>query len=203
MRAVAAGPSASARVTILTAGVAAALLAAVAAPAQAVTSTHPDRPIRLTVPFAPGGNIDVNARTVAPGFSEILGQQVVIDNRGGAGGRIGTAMAAKSPPDGYTLVLGDNGVFVVQPAFTDDLEYKPLRESSTSTTIGRPAATPKDIVQKVRDALVVGLEQPRVRQIFENAGGKVMIEHARGLRSPHAGRARAPGAHPQRDRHQA
>jgi len=282
-------------------------LMAIPAVGQAATPGYPEKPIRMIVPYAPGGNIDTTARAIAPGLTEVLGQQILIDNRGGAGGRIGTALGAKAPPDGYTLTLGANGVFVVQPAFNDDLEYKPLRdfvftspislmpgvlvvhpslpvrtvkdvislansrpgellmasagvgsnthltgelfqsmakvrflhvpykgsgagsadllggqvhlsfepastpiahirsgklraiavtsitrsrqlpdiptidesgvrgfESTTSTVIALPAATPKDILQRVRDALRVVLDQPRTRQTFEKAGGEVM-----------------------------
>ena len=60
-------------------------------------AAYPEKPIRIIVPYAPGGNIDVNARIVAPGLSERLGQPVVVENRGGAGSRIGTEMAAKAP----------------------------------------------------------------------------------------------------------
>ena len=59
---------------------------------------YPDKPIRIIVPFAPGGNIDITARTIAPGLSEFLGQPVVVDNRGGAGGKQGTEIAAKAAP---------------------------------------------------------------------------------------------------------
>jgi tripartite-type tricarboxylate transporter receptor subunit TctC len=89
---------------------------------------YPVKPIRIVVAFAPGGNIDITARTVAPGLSEILGQPVVVDNRGGAGGRIGSTLVAKSPPDGYTVLLGAAGTLAVQPAFHDDIEYQPLRD---------------------------------------------------------------------------
>jgi tripartite-type tricarboxylate transporter receptor subunit TctC len=108
-------------------------LAALAAlPAYAAQSdsaaAYPTKPVRIVVPFAPGGNIDITARAVSPGLGEVLGQAVVVDNRGGAGGRIGTALVAKSAPDGYTLLLGASGTLAVQPAFHDDPGYQPLRD---------------------------------------------------------------------------
>lgn len=97
-------------------------------PAIVYTQGYPSKPIRIIVPFTPGGNIDITARTIAPGLSEILGQGVLVDNRSGAGGRIGSALVAKSPPDGYTLLLGAPGTLVAQPVFHDDIEYQPLRD---------------------------------------------------------------------------
>src|SRR5829696_6471187 len=91
-------------------------------------AAYPEKPIRIIVPFAPGGNIDITARTIAPGLTEFLGQPVIVDNRGGAGGRIGATLVAKSPPDGYTMLLGASGTLAVQPAFHDDLEYQPFRD---------------------------------------------------------------------------
>lgn len=96
-----------------------------AAPAAAA---FPEKPVRIVVAFAPGGNIDITARTIAPGLQEALGQPVLVDNRGGAGGRIGATLVAKSPPDGYTVLLGASGTLAVQPAFHDDIEYQPLRD---------------------------------------------------------------------------
>src|SRR4051812_20454566 len=110
-------------------------VAAVSTAHAAQTDTYPTRPIRIVVPFAPAGNIDINARIVAPGMSEILGQPMVVDNRGGAGGRIGTELVAKSPPDGYTLLLGASGTLAVQPAFHDQLGYQPLRDFAFTSII--------------------------------------------------------------------
>ena len=85
---------------------------------NAAQAAYPDRPIRLIAPFAPGGNIDITARTVAPGMGADLGQSVIVENRGGAGGRIGTEIVAKSVADGYTLLLGSSGSLTVNPAFS-------------------------------------------------------------------------------------
>jgi tripartite-type tricarboxylate transporter receptor subunit TctC len=80
-------------------------------------AAYPDKPMRIIVPFAPGGNIDINGRVVASGLTLLLGQSVIVDNRAGAGGRIGTEAAAKAPPDGYTALLGSSGALTLNPAF--------------------------------------------------------------------------------------
>ena len=100
---------------------AASLLAA----ASVAHAAYPERAIRIIVPYPPGGNIDITARTLAPGFTEALGQQVVIDNRGGAGGTIGTELAAKSAPDGYTLLLTNPGAFATNQYLYKEMKYKP------------------------------------------------------------------------------
>jgi tripartite-type tricarboxylate transporter receptor subunit TctC len=102
---------------------------------------YPSKPIRIIVPFAPGGNIDINARIIAPGLTEVLGQPVVVDNRGGAGGRIGSSMAAKAPPDGYTLMLGAPGTLVSQPVFHDNIDYHPLRDFVYTSRISLVTST--------------------------------------------------------------
>lgn len=103
----------------------AALLAAacaVLAPAQATAQKFPEKPIRFIVPFPPGGGNDILARVLAPKMSESLGQPVVIDNRAGAGGNIGTDLAAKSAPDGYTIVIASNQV-TMNPALYAKLPF--------------------------------------------------------------------------------
>jgi tripartite-type tricarboxylate transporter receptor subunit TctC len=92
------------------------------APAQSVAQKFPEKPIRFIVPFPPGGGNDILARMLAPRMAEGLGQPVVIDNRAGAGGNIGTDLAAKSPPDGYTIVIASNQV-TMNPALYSKLPF--------------------------------------------------------------------------------
>ena len=99
----------------------AAILAAVAVASPlgpATGQSYPSRPITLVIPFAPGGSTSIVGRTVADKMSEILGQQIVVDNRGGAGGTVGTRAVAKSAPDGYTLLLGYTGTLAIGPRST-------------------------------------------------------------------------------------
>src|SRR3970282_1407297 len=86
------------------------------APGPAPAQGYPARPIRLIVPFPPGGGTDVSARILAQALSEGPGWQIVVENRPGATGRIGTELAAKGPPDGYTLSLGTAGPNPILPA---------------------------------------------------------------------------------------
>ena len=88
----------------------------------ALAQEFPNRPVRIVVPWPPSGNVDITARTVAPAFGEALGQQVIVENRAGAGGRIGTEAVAKSPADGYALLLGSSGTVTAGPALTVPLE---------------------------------------------------------------------------------
>jgi tripartite-type tricarboxylate transporter receptor subunit TctC len=101
-------------------------LAVLAASAHA--QEFPNRPVRIVVPWPPSGNVDITARSVAPAFGEALGQQVIVENRAGAGGRIGTEAVAKSPPDGYTLLLGSSGTITAGPAVWKSLSFDPLKD---------------------------------------------------------------------------
>src|SRR5688572_5790415 len=94
---------------------AAAFALACTAAGTAHAQTYPAKPIRMIVPFAPGGNTDIIARVFAPKMGEVLGQQIVIDNRGGAGSTIGTEAAARAAPDGYTL-LTVSAAHTINPA---------------------------------------------------------------------------------------
>src|SRR6266540_2748054 len=104
----------------------AALLAAQTAPAFA--QDYPSRPIALIVPYAAGGGNDLMARTAAEKMSAALGQQIVIENRGGAGGSIATRQVARAAPDGYTLGLGGTGTLAVDPTLYPNVGYDPRRD---------------------------------------------------------------------------
>lgn len=97
-----------------------------ARPSQA--QDYPVRPITLVVPFAAGGGNDVIARLVAEKMSRTLGQQIIIDNKGGAGGSVGTRQVAKSPPDGYTLGLGGTGTLAIAPSLYPNAGYNPRKD---------------------------------------------------------------------------
>jgi tripartite-type tricarboxylate transporter receptor subunit TctC len=89
---------------------------------------YPVKPIRLVVPFAPGGSTDTIARLIGQKLDEALGQQVIIDNRPGAGGNLGVDYVAKSAPDGYTLIFGHVGTFGFGPSLYAKLPYDPIRD---------------------------------------------------------------------------
>ncbi len=105
----------------------AALLPGAAVP-PACAAEYPARPVRLIVPFPPGGGNDILARAVGQRLSPIIGQQVIIDNRGGAGGQLGAELAAKAEPDGYTLFLGSIGNLTFLPVLQSRLPYDPIRD---------------------------------------------------------------------------
>jgi tripartite-type tricarboxylate transporter receptor subunit TctC len=104
------------------------LLAALFLSAAAWGQDYPARPVRLIVPYGPGGASDFAARVVQPRMSEALGQQVVVDNRAGASGNIGTEVAAKSPPDGYTVLLGTIATMAINPSLFPRFPVRPLRD---------------------------------------------------------------------------
>jgi tripartite-type tricarboxylate transporter receptor subunit TctC len=100
---------------------------------------YPNRPITLIVPFAAGGSTDVIGRLVADGLSRVIGQIVVVDNRGGAGGSLGTAAIAKATPDGYTIGMGTASTLAINPATYKSLPFDVLNDL---TPIGNIAAVP-------------------------------------------------------------
>ncbi len=105
----------------------------------AAAQNYPDKPIRLIVPFAPGGNTDVQARLIGHKLTAALGQQVIVDNRPGAGGTIGVDMAAKSTPDGYTIVMASFGNILVGPSLYKKLPYDPVKDFDPIILISEPA----------------------------------------------------------------
>ena len=103
-------------------------IAALATSVLVCAADFPTHPVRIVVPWPPSGNVDITARTVAPALGEALGQPVIVDNRAGAAGTIGSAAVAKSPPDGYTLLLGSSGTITAGPAVFKTRPYDPVRD---------------------------------------------------------------------------
>jgi tripartite-type tricarboxylate transporter receptor subunit TctC len=150
-----------------------ALLAVVCvAPARA--QDYPVKPIRMIIPFVPGGANDVFGRLVGMKITEAHGQQVVIENRGGAGGSIGVELAAKSPPDGYTLVLGNIANLSVNPTLYRKLGYNPLTDLQPITLIAKLPSIlvvhPSLPAKNVKELVALARAQP-ARLTFGTGGG--------------------------------
>ncbi|MEO3471141.1 tripartite tricarboxylate transporter substrate binding protein [Roseomonas sp. CAU 1739] len=125
------------------------LAATLAAPAAAQAQGFPDRPVRVMVPFPPGGNVDFTARLLAPALQAALGQPVIVENRGGAGGIVGTEAVARSRPDGTMVLLGSTGPISLFPVAMQTLPYDTLRDFA-----------PIGIAYRVPIVLMVGRQVP-------------------------------------------
>ena len=119
-------------VTGITAALGSAMLLVLGAAAFG-EDAYPNRPIMMIVPFAPGGASDFVARIIQPGVSQILGQQIVVDNRAGAAGIIGTDLAARAAPDGYTAFLGNVGTISINPAVNANMRIRPDKDLAPVT----------------------------------------------------------------------
>ena len=117
----------------------AAALCAVSSAAAIAQNNYPTKPVRLIVPFPPGGSTDIIARLVGQKLGERLGQEIVIDNRGGAGGTIGTEIAVRANPDGYTLTMGTTGTHAIAAGLYSKLQYDPIDDFAPLTLV---ASTP-------------------------------------------------------------
>ncbi len=119
--------------------------------------TYPGRPIRMIVPFAPGGASDVVARIMAPKLSEMLGQQIIVENRSGASGNIGMEAAARAPADGYTIYLGNIGTIAINPAIFRNLSVNPVKDfipvtqvaDVPSILIANPGVAANDVAELI------------------------------------------------------
>jgi tripartite-type tricarboxylate transporter receptor subunit TctC len=137
-------------------------LLALAAPASAQVA-YPQKPIRLVAPFAPGGGTDILARLFGQKMGEVLGQQVIVDNRGGAGGTVGTDIAAKAPPDGYTLILV-SASHAINPGLYQKLPYDSVNDFAPITQIatspGILVVNPSLPVKSVKDLIALARAKP-------------------------------------------
>ena len=146
----------------------------------AVAQPYPNKPIRLIVPFPPGGTTDILGRMVGQKLSEAMGVQVVIDNRPGAGASIGTDLAAKSPPDGYTLLMGPSGALAVNPWLYAKLPYDPLADFAPITLLAMVPSIlvvhPSLPVHSVKELIDYAKSRPgRLNYGSSGAGGQPFL----------------------------
>ena len=132
----------------------AASAALAAAPWAQAQTAWPDKPVRIVVPFAPGGTTDILARVIAPELSKAFGQSFVVDNKGGAGGNIGAEIVAKSPGDGYTLLMGTVGTHGINKSLYGKLPYDPQKDFAPITLV---AGVPNVMVMNARRAQELGI----------------------------------------------
>lgn len=140
---------------------------------------YPARPIRFIVPFAPGGGTDLLARILSQRLLETLGQPVVVDNRGGAGGVVGAEIAARAPADGYTLVLGSPGPLTINPNLLARLPYDPQRDFAPVTLATISPFTlvvhPSVPAESVKELIALAKAKPG--QLNYGTGGNGSVSH--------------------------
>jgi tripartite-type tricarboxylate transporter receptor subunit TctC len=145
---------------------------------SACAQSYPTKPIRMIVPFVPGGNTDIIARVFAPKMSELLGQQIVIENRGGAGGVIGTEVVARAAPDGYMLVMVSAG-HAINPALIKKLPYDSIKDFAPISMIAdvptalvvHPSLPAKTVTE------FIAIARARPGQINYSTAGRGTVGH--------------------------
>ena len=154
------------------------IVVAAAVPHDAHAQAYPAKPVRMIVPFAPGGNTDIIGRIFAPKMGEILGQQIIVDNRGGAGSTIGSEAAAKAPPDGYTLLMV-SAAHTINPAMIKKLPYDSVKDFAP---IGVIADVPTAFVvhpslpaKNVKEFIAIARSRPG--EIFYSTAGRGTVGH--------------------------
>jgi tripartite-type tricarboxylate transporter receptor subunit TctC len=167
------------RIGTLPCGAVALLLALAGIAAPAAAQNYPVKPVRLIAPFPPGGSTDLLARLVAQKLSEAWGQQVIVENRGGAGGTIGVELASRAAPDGYTIVMGHVGTFGVNPTLYAKLPYDAIRDFAPITNLAMVpngmAVHPSLPVKTAGD--FVRMAKARPGQLLFGSGGSGSAAH--------------------------
>ncbi len=158
-------------------------IAVVACVAQgAAAQSYPAKPIRFIVPWSAGSGTDLMARAFAQELTKAVGQQVVLDNRGGAGATIGTELAAKSPPDGYVIYVGGSVSMVVSPILYPKVNYDPLRDFTPVSLVSRfynvATVHPSLPVKTVKE--LVALARARPGEVLMGSAGSGSTSHLAG-----------------------
>jgi len=156
-----------------------ALIALLIGAAPSLALDYPTRPVRIIVPYTPAGAVDLLARTLGPRLTEAWGQQIVVDNRPGAGGNLGTEAVAKSPPDGYTLLLSTSTPLTTNVALYKSLRYDPERDLDALTLLAESAVfvvANKDLpVKTIAD--VIALAKQRSSPLLVGSSGHGTLGH--------------------------
>jgi tripartite-type tricarboxylate transporter receptor subunit TctC len=138
---------------------------------------YPAKPIRMIVPFPPGGATDIVGRLIAQKMAEPMGQQVIVDNRSGAGGTIGSDIAAKAPPDGYTLLLGTSSTHAIAPSLYSKLPYDPVRDFTPVTLVATAtillAVHPSIPARNVKELIALAKRQPNALSFASSGNGGI------------------------------
>jgi tripartite-type tricarboxylate transporter receptor subunit TctC len=144
-------------------------------PAVVAAQGYPAKPVRIIVPFPAGGGTDIMARTVASKLAAALGQQFIVDNRSGAGGTLGTDLAAKAAPDGYTLLVNSSSALVIGPNLVRKSPYDPLRDLAPVILIGSApnvlVVHPSVPAKSVKELIAVAKRRPGVLNYASNGAG--------------------------------
>ena len=141
----------------------------------AAAQSYPSKPIRIIIPFPPGNTVDIMARLMGPKLTERLGQNVIVDNRAGASGQLGMELAAKAPPDGYTLVGGQGGNLVVMPHTYKKIPYDPIKDFApialSTTNFLALVVHPSVPFKSARDLIVYAKANPNKVTFGSNGEG--------------------------------
>jgi len=160
------------------AGIALAAITLIASPASA-QSAWPNKPVRIVVPFAPGGTTDILARAVAPELAKAFGQPFVVDNRAGAGGNVGADLVAKAPADGYTLLMGTVGTHGINKSLYAKMPFDPQKDFAPVTLV---AGVPNVMIMNTEKAARLGINNVAdfVRYARANPGKLSMASSGNG-----------------------
>jgi tripartite-type tricarboxylate transporter receptor subunit TctC len=166
------------RITMMKAGIVAACFAGANVGAQ----SYPSKPVRVIVPWSAGSGTDLMSRRLASKMTEALGQQVIVDNRGGAGAIIGSEVAAKSPPDGYTLYIGGSVSMAISPALYARVAYDPVRDFSPVSLVSQffnaLSVHPSVPARNVKELIVVG--RSKSSELLMGSAGNGSTSHLAG-----------------------
>src|SRR5215207_2251761 len=158
------------------------MLAASLFASTAAAQTYPSKAVRLIVPWSAGSGTDLMARSLAAKVAEALGQQVIVDNRGGAGAVIGSELAAKSPPDGYTAYIGGSVSMAISPALYQKVSYDPVKDfapvSLVSQFFNAVSLHPSVPARNVKE--LIALARARPGELLMGSAGNGSTSHLAG-----------------------